>query len=206
MGNRMCSYCGGTNLVEEHDVLKLTEPFGGIATVEVIKIKCNECGFIEEDDRNDRVIQKELAILKRNSMIHILKDLNEKGYTNAYMERALGLPARTLARWKNESSMSPSASGSALMRFIRTFPWLLHVADCQFDQEKARTIFLTNAMTESININEQIKNWSVTSGAFTSENYYLFAIGYSRDIPVETISGCQQVFDNINTGCICASQ
>ncbi|MFA5698302.1 MAG: hypothetical protein WC954_01035 [Sphaerochaeta sp.] len=70
-------------------------------------------------------------------MVNILNDLNEMGYSNALMERILGLPARTLARWKNEQSINPSAAAIALMRIIRTYPWILVVADAKFDEEVA---------------------------------------------------------------------
>jgi hypothetical protein len=71
------------------------------------------------------------------------------------MERALGLPARTLARWKNEQTTSPSAAGVALMRIIRTFPWILEVADVQFDKTKARKVLLQAAMDEIVKIGDE---------------------------------------------------
>lgn len=52
----------------------------------------------------------------------------------AHAERVLGLPARTIARWKTGHA---SASATALLRFIVTYPWLLEVAEDQFEPTKA---------------------------------------------------------------------
>ncbi len=108
-------------------------------------LTCRKCGFEEYLPSNDRTIERALSDLKKASMVHLLNDLNSSGLTNAYMERALGLPARTLARWKNEASIMPSAAGHALMRLIRTFPWLLQVAEEGFDEKKARILLLKAA-------------------------------------------------------------
>ncbi len=48
----------------------------------------------------------------------------------AYVERALDLPARTVARWK---SGEHSASALALLRVVATYPWMLEVAEHRFD-------------------------------------------------------------------------
>ncbi|MDA3822348.1 MAG: hypothetical protein PF450_07045, partial [Bacteroidales bacterium] len=93
----------------------------------------------------------------------ILTSLNRDGYSNASMERALGLPSRTLARWKKENSISPSSSGIALMRIIRSFPWILDIAENNFDQKKAMSIFLTNAMNEIVNIAYEGGDWIKSS-------------------------------------------
>lgn len=108
-------------------------------------LTCRKCGFEEYLPSNDRTIERALSDLKKASMVHLLNDLNSSGLTNAYMERALGLPARALARWKNEASIMPSAAGHALMRLIRTFPWLLQVAEEGFDEKKAHILLLKAA-------------------------------------------------------------
>jgi ribosomal protein L37E len=148
MENKKCSYCGSNEVSIRNEVLELSEPFSKTSSVTIKKVVCTTCGFEKEDESNDLVIQEELAILKRSSMVSILTFLNEQGHSNASMERALGLPARTLARWKNETSITPSASGLALMRIIRTFPWMLQVADCQFDQEKAQEILMHTKLSK----------------------------------------------------------
>ncbi len=148
MENRKCSYCGNEDVSIEERIIIMSEPFGGTDTVKIKEIVCKACSFTEDDDDNDVIVLKALASLKRSSMVNILTSLNSEGYTNASMERALELPSRTLARWKNEHSISASSAGIALMRIIRSFPWILEVAENHFDQEKAQHIFLTHAMNE----------------------------------------------------------
>lgn len=195
MGKVICSYCGKETVsIEEHEI-ELSEPYGGSSTVKIKEKVCNHCGFSEDDDRNDIVIQKELSALKRISMVKVLDALNSMGHTTASMERALGLPARTLARWKNEQSMSPSASGIALMRIIRTFPWILAVADMQFDHEAARNILLQNAANELVKIRSEHLEYEVTSSAQISGNHFeLFIKGSRKNIP-EAVSGGNNVFE-----------
>ena len=155
MAALICSYCGRDTMTIETHEMQLSEPYGGTSTVTIREKVCGHCGFVEDDEANDLAIQKELTALKRRSMMTRLDALNGMGHTNAAMERALGLPARTLARWKNEQTTSPSAAGVALMRIIRTFPWILEVADVQFDKTKARKVLLQAAMDEIVKIGDE---------------------------------------------------
>ena len=152
MDRPICSYCGKDSVSIEVKDMVLSEPYGGTATVKIKDKVCTHCGFVENDDDNDLVIQEGLTALKRTSMVKMIEALNSMGYTTAAMERALELPARTLARWKNEQSISPSAAGVALMRIIRTFPWILAVADSQFDPEGARITLLQQIEHEFRNL------------------------------------------------------
>ncbi|MDA3835031.1 MAG: hypothetical protein PF495_16720 [Spirochaetales bacterium] len=193
----ICSYCGKETVsIEEHEI-ELTEPYGGASTVKIKEKVCTYCGFEEEDDSNDLVIQKELSVLKRVSMVKVLDALNAMGHTNASMERALGLPARTLARWKNEQTMSPSASGIALMRIIRTYPWILDVADMQFDHKSARNMLLQNAANELMKMHCEHPEYEVTSSAQIADNYFEFFIKGSRTFSSKAISGGNNVFTSL---------
>ena len=133
MSIQQCSYCGSIDVGIREDLIEISEPFADVSTVTVKMVVCNACGFEEDDESNDRALQEALAVCKQSSMVHILTNLNEQGYSNASMERSLGLPARTLARWKSERSFVPSSAALALMGFKRTFPWLLKIAEHEFD-------------------------------------------------------------------------
>ena len=54
------------------------------------------------------------------------------GYSQACVERTLSLPMGTLNKQNRESI--------ALMRMIKAFPWLLKVADRQFDEVESKRI------------------------------------------------------------------
>ena len=79
---------------------------------------------------------------------------------------------------------------------------MLQVADCQFDQEKARTVFLSNATTKLTRITSQVKDWDVSTRTYTSENDYLFAVKYSRDSVPATGSGELLIFECPNMRCV----
>ena len=98
MAALICSDCGRDTMPIETHEMQLSEPYGGTSTVTIREKVCGHCGFVEDDEANDLAIQKELTALKRRSMMTVLDALNGMGHTNAAMERALGLPARTLAR------------------------------------------------------------------------------------------------------------
>ena len=125
----ICSYCGKESVITRNYEMELSEPYSDIKKVTLKENICSYCGFSEDDESNDNIVNNELRELKRISMIKILESLNVLGYTNAAMERILGLPARTLARWKNEMSINPSAAAIALLRIIRTYPWILEIAE-----------------------------------------------------------------------------
>ena len=154
MQKQKCSYCGSEDVDIREDQVEVSEPFADVNTVTVKMVVCNTCGFAEDHESNDCVLQDALAVCKQSSMVHTLTYLNAQGYTNASMERTLGLPARTLARWKNEDIV-PSAAALALMRFIRTFPWLLRVAEEEFNEEKAHEVFLSEGQKEILKRNHQ---------------------------------------------------
>ena len=145
---KRCAYCGSDKVSLETSERYISEPFSETERIVIWEKVCSSCGFTEESDQNDQIIQATLLHLRRNSMVHILDQLNRQGYSNASMERILSLPARTLARWKNDTSMNPSAAALALMRIIRTFPWILAVADMGFEPSAAREILLAQALPE----------------------------------------------------------
>ena len=148
MGNKLCSYCGGHDVTVVDKPYTLSEPYGGEAIIQSHVFLCNTCGFLADDSEyNDPLIQEGLAGLKRQAMINILTELNSLGLSNASMERTLGLPTRTLARWKNESSLNPSTAALALIKIIRTFPWILAVADQRYDKKSAQAMVLQQAFS-----------------------------------------------------------
>jgi transcriptional regulator with XRE-family HTH domain len=91
---------------------------------------------------NDRRIAQALEAAVSMSAKGIIEQLSNRGVSMAYIERALRLPQRTLARWKTGEFSAP---GIALLRLIRTYPWLLSVADDSFDPALARQTLIVEA-------------------------------------------------------------
>ncbi len=140
MKKNICTYCGNGSVDVKEYEMEISEIYSESRTVKLKELHCTSCGFSEEHVDNDLILNKEFAILKRKSIINIIESLNSDGYSNAAMERVLALPARTIARWKNDQSISPSAAAFTLMKIVRTFPWVLEVAGSKFDEESANKI------------------------------------------------------------------
>lgn len=67
-------------------------------------------------------------------------------YTQSAVERVLGLKMGTL------STDDPSPELLALMKVIRAYPWMLQVADKNFDDLEAKRISGHSAVDAAINV------------------------------------------------------
>ncbi len=138
-----CPVCGSNDIQSEHVEEHSSLPFGQMVVFEKIIHTCNACGevgeFTEEGDEN---YLKALEIAKKDSLAVILNDLSKSGLSYAYIERALQLSQRTLSRWKSKGI---SASGMALMKIVGTFPWVLKVADENYDKTYANQVLVSQA-------------------------------------------------------------
>ena len=149
--DKVCPACGSDTLTERIESQILKEPFGGQKEVPVKEYYCSTCkskgDFFNE---NDNVVENALESLKAKSIINILNYFSDNKISMSAMERVLSLPQRTLAKWKN-GAVKPSSSGIALMKFLRTFPWLLEVAENKFDYNIAQNIYITTAIQKFLN-------------------------------------------------------
>lgn len=59
----------------------------------------------------------------------LIKALNDRGFTDAYIERVLELPSRTLARVKIKGC---SSALLVLLKIIHIYPWILGSAEKEF--------------------------------------------------------------------------
>jgi len=135
MSKTICPICGSSDIESIPTTVKDTLPFGEEFQFKKIINKCKACGeegeFTEE---NEIEYLEAIKIAEKISLEHVLTRFSNLGISMAYLERALNLPLRTLSRWKTQGT---SASGMALMRVIRTYPWILKVADEDFDERFA---------------------------------------------------------------------
>lgn len=138
-----CPACGSDALLKNTKEVKIPLEFGRDISVEETIYVCQVCGTDGDfADENDKKIEHALEFAKKQSAEKILENLVGKGISMAYFERVMGLPARTLARWKQGNI---SASGFALIKTIETYPWLLEVADERFDRRFAVKILINKA-------------------------------------------------------------
>lgn len=129
-----CPACGHTKLEMRVERRSYSVHFGPNAEFDEKVHACKQCSF-EWGDADDTPVIEALARADKQAAVWIIARLEEQGISNAYLERACGLPQRTLARWKTGEV---SAAAVALLRFLITFPWLLRVADGNYDPKLAR--------------------------------------------------------------------
>lgn len=142
-----CPACGSHEVATSETSQTYTPPFGEATVVCVRLDECRTCG--ESGDfagANSEIVREAMEKADRESIGAILDSLAEAGISAAYLERALSLPARTVARWKAGGS---SASGLALLRLVRTFPWLLDVAAARYAEPKAKRAVIVAAAAET---------------------------------------------------------
>jgi hypothetical protein len=125
----ICPCCGAAGLKNFTEIRKYTPPYGETVEYEVTLQRCSICteagDFVGEMSKaTEEAIRKADAA----SMKPMLDALVECGYTYSTMERVLGIrPFGTMKKWYRGESFSTEAL--ALVRIIRTYPWILWVTD-----------------------------------------------------------------------------
>jgi hypothetical protein len=168
--NIICPICESADLKKIVEKIHLEESFTEGVDINEVYYECNNCGY-EGDllNENEKYINKALKDLKIHAVINILNDFKENNINFTSMERALEIPSRTFAKWRN-GSIAPSSTGVALLKMLKTFPWLLKIADRDYDKNHAINE-LINAynviFNEYINRNRDIE---IAGMAFTGKS------------------------------------
>lgn len=133
----LCPACGSTDIETSWQDGILPVPYGPPAIYKERVDRCKSCGEAGDfENENDKAILTSLKNSERTSVNQMLQSLSRSGIRSSYLERSLGLPARTVARWKSGEF---SAVVLALLRTVATYPWILEVADSRFDRSIAAT-------------------------------------------------------------------
>lgn len=130
-----CPICDAAAVSVREEQVVVQAPFGPRVTCVQRLWTCRACG---EDSAPDDLAAHARAEgeSERGSVRQMLADLAARGVTSTYIERALSLPFGTLARLV-EGAAAADPVGLALLRLVRTYPWLLAVADEHFDEDTA---------------------------------------------------------------------
>lgn len=139
-----CPFCGASSLVAKSEQRKISVPYGPEVPYESPYLHCDNCDEQVALDEPDKERAREESL--RASVHSMLDALSRQGHSAAYFERALRIPQRTTMRWKEGRI---SASAAALLRLVRTYPWLLNVADCNFGTEAVYQLLLGAATMSS---------------------------------------------------------
>jgi RNA polymerase subunit RPABC4/transcription elongation factor Spt4 len=172
---KLCPVCGS----DELEKVTVRETFHGDMgkrlPIDTTHDRCQVCGS-EGDFSNEteNVMSKALSVLNAAYIDEALDYFNENKISFAGIERAVGLPQRTLTKWKNRIS-SPTAAGIALLKYLRIFPWLIDVADNKFDLEISQKIFLARAFNVFVNTFHISDSEISTAGTLNvyAENFYV---------------------------------
>jgi len=163
----ICPACGSNSVAAARVEKKLTLPFGNQKTIFIEEYTCGECGtqgdFI---GTNDTIIEEAYTKANLEIVNNIIDEFSRHKVSMATMERALGLSQRTLTKWKNGMS-HPSPAGTALFKMLGSFPWLLEVADNNYEPGISQYVFLCSA----------VKEFSKISNQFSHVNHFWNEIG-----------------------------
>jgi hypothetical protein len=163
---KICPACGSNNIEEFRETKQIKVPYGSEEKVELTFHKCLDCeteGDFEE--KNDELILQNEKKSVQSSIKPMFDFFSQSGLSLAYIERALELPQRTMMRWK---SGEVSASSIALLRILRTYPWIIEVAESQFDPFIANAIHITNAATNFFQLAKTTANVNRSEMKFDS--------------------------------------
>ena len=189
---KLCPVCGSDKLESIVQKETINGDLGKDLVIEVPHEKCMDCGF--EGDifgENEKIIEKALSTLNEKYIDEVLNFFNEKKLNFAGIERAVGLPQRTLTKWKNRIS-SPTAVGIALLKYLRTFPWLIEVAEQKYDFNIAQKIFIAEAL------NMLLKSMAFNDNDIAKNGYSATASNFIASIQANSINLTQENTFNIS--------
>lgn len=170
MTEHICPACGSEDVQVLTKNRLIKESFGIQSEIAFVENICNTCGTVGDfQDLNEKIEIEAIAKLKSDVAVWILDSFQEQKLNLSSIERALELPQRTLAKWKNRST-NPSATGVSLLKFIKLFPWLLEVGDQKFDPIAADRIMIKNASDRFFNKVTTSQDLNIETGVQISGN------------------------------------
>jgi transposase-like protein len=166
--NKKCPICGSEKLQRQLSTDHVKGDFDKEAGYQKISYKCADCKS-EGDffDENSASIETALDELKKTYVANILDHFAKNKISFSSIERVLNLPQRTLTKWKNNASQ-PTAAGVALLKFLHLFPWLLDVAEHNFNYDISQKVFIHTAFTVMMNKLSFSKNDIMITGVSTT--------------------------------------
>ncbi|MCK5760394.1 MAG: hypothetical protein KAH33_03815 [Candidatus Delongbacteria bacterium] len=140
-----CNYCGNSNFNKRKEKQTEFEPYGEIIEFKEDIWVCKKCGdelnyTLNYTDGYEKAQKKSEVSSIKNMLAYLtkgrikLKDI----------EDSLGLPVRTLSRWK--SKLNYSKVGLTLLRVVRSYPWIILVAARRFESKAVDEVFKQAAM------------------------------------------------------------
>jgi hypothetical protein len=127
----ICPVCGSKDLEKLVDQKSHQLTLGGDFQYMEEYYKCNICKEAGDFANIGNYAFKEAEERALKELVpNLIEDLSHHGISMARFERAFELPQRTLTRWKTGDF---SSAGVALLRVVKTFPFVVRVAEWKFD-------------------------------------------------------------------------
>jgi hypothetical protein len=118
-------------------------PYGSPAVFTESVYSCDACSTSGDfAGVNDAVVNEALGRARSSAAEETLRWFAEQGISSPHFERALRLPMRTTHPWR-AGNISPAEV--ALLQILRTYPWILDVADASFEPGAAAQAVLRAA-------------------------------------------------------------
>jgi hypothetical protein len=196
-GKINCSICGSSNAFKSCTERHLPIPYGAPVLIRECIRSCPDCGA-EIDETQDEDNKAALENGNRESIKSMIDYLCNDGYSLAQLERAHDLPQRTISRWRTSGDLS--SVGTALLRILRTYPWITEVAENHFNEDFSKRILVKAAADEFIKIKQFADPISMGVGyvqvSRTEENINIFSI-FAGTLSTKTESNIPQTQEQI---------
>jgi hypothetical protein len=128
MDTSECPICDSKNIEIKEEVKKVFVPMAEPALQKVRICHCNDCNSdIRLSSDSQEVVEQRIKEKANESMPSLIEKINNAGYSDARLERALDLAPHTVYRWKQGKQIS--ATVLALARYIASQPKLIDFAE-----------------------------------------------------------------------------
>lgn len=158
----ICAICGSKNV--EIEIVSHNLPVQKADAITVINrvVHCHDCGMEIETTDNEDAIKALYHKAEHLSIERMLDDLQQLGYAQSAIEKAFGLPSRTLSKWKTQGSFS--RAGLSLLRIAHTFPFVVFTAAHGYSDD-AKLVSMTDY------IKKYIHQWVLENNVTASSSF-----------------------------------
>jgi hypothetical protein len=168
-----CPVCDSENIEIKKDFRPLIVPLAEPVQQEISVCHCNDCvSDILLDSESKKVVQSRILERAKESVPTLLKKVNECGYSDSRLERALGLAPHTINRWKQGTQVS--AAAIALSRFVSILPELTLVAEAGFDESYARAAILKKTVDKIKAVDSSVRSFYLNTDVFKAAGIVAF--------------------------------
>lgn len=126
-----CPVCNGSKIKSRMVVKQVSDPLGPPHDYEAEEDTCLMCGEVGDFNAvNGDALRAALFESGCDFVQSAIQEMGEQGIAAVSIDRICRLKIGTAGKWQKRQDITPEAI--ALMRFLRTLPWLLDVADEDF--------------------------------------------------------------------------